>query len=370
MWTRRKNFVAKGVIALLIAGVIMAIFIPLLRGVYEREVHDQGARLLVIVATDGGTADYEMHARARIDVDGNYRVTFYVDTAKPETVVAESRFYVDFEVTVAGAGAEGAVRCGDSAVAQPVTYDALSPGAKYVFDVDQASTRSSATNFDSGEREEAPEGDGGATPAPPSPTATTAPQQGDGIDLVRYSNRLATWFDTESPWTVRGVSGEATYVEECTIDRHLIWAGTPAGTDPTELPMATLLPPQINYTSIGAETTYQADFDAWLWVDRGEGATLAEGFPSPQAAADGWSLWYQNTWRGERGSSQNFSYTDQPTLLFANRGAARGEQTLLIFGGMALGLALTLIVRGLSDLADAIVTEPAREPKPDEQPEA
>lgn len=356
MWTRRKNYLAKSVVAMLVGGALMAIFVPVLSAIYSREIPDQGVRPLVIIATQGGTADYRMHTRSAVGVDGQYRIAFYIDTDKPEPVVPESRFWVDFEIVVAGTEVAGNVTCGGGVQVPSIPYSALGVGSKYVYDIDQASTRGSATNYRSGEAtpDRTP-----ATSGPPSQAPATEQTSDSDIEFARFTGRLPTYFAEEKVPSRRIVGEDKTvWVEECVIDRDLVWMGSLADRDPTEMSSATLMPPQINYTSIGDTTDHQTDFDGRIWIERGEGASLAESFPTPTTSSSGWSLWYQKFWQGELGSRGNYMYTDQPTMLFTNRNSARSEQTLLIFGGMALGLALSLFVRGLSDLADAVVKDP------------
>lgn len=102
-----------------------------------------------------------------------------------------------------------------------------------------------------------------------------------------------------------------------------------------------------------AASDHQQSMDVTLSLARAEGLEVVRAYPEAQVGSMDWFLTYQNRWNRELKEVGNFGYTNAPTFLVGNRDAAARDQNYLLWGGVLLGLALTLAIRGLSDLADA-----------------
>lgn len=364
MWTRRQALLAKGVIALALCAALAAVVLPLLLSVYDRSWPDNGARPLIIIATQGGEVDYTARVDAEVDADGDFRFRFHIESATLEDS-GTPRAAARFQILVIGEDLEGRVHCGGpESTLEAIGTDDLDPGPQHAYRVDVISGGFSATNYGDSLSDDvaSPAGDGVTvpTPSPPVPAA-----DGPAVGVLRHTGEVMGWYEDEDPYDGRSVDDEGrVWVEECTVDSSLVWASSAGTDDPLSGAEATLLAPQFNLTSIDGVTDHQADLWVDLWVDRVDGATIVEAFPAPEAHASGWSLVYDTRYQGGLGSEHSFMYTEQPTWLITNREAARDEQTLLLFGGMGLGLALTLVVRGLSDLVDAGVRDGQPPPQP------
>lgn len=358
VWTKRQALLGKALSALTLCFALVALIVPRLISLNERTWPDQRSRPLVILATQGGDVDYSVQVRSSVATDGDFRFVFYLESEALEGD-GVARPFSRFQVIVIGEDLGGRVVCGDgSSSLDELEPSELDPGPSHAYQVDHASSRGSATNYRDDPFDEArTEANDLGGPSPTSSPATSASDEG-GVDVLRYTGDIAGWFQDEDPHLGRSVGDDGwIWVEECTLDSTLVWSSSAGPDNPMTGAQATLFAPQFNLTSIEGVTDHQKDLYVRLWVDRVEGATVAEAFPGPTTHAAGWQLWYDVYLRGTLGAEQNFLYTDQPTWMIANRNASREEQLWLLFGGMGLGLALTLLVRGFSDLVDAAVRE-------------
>ncbi|WP_149203291.1 hypothetical protein [Actinotalea subterranea] len=366
MWNRRRAALSKGLVALAASAGIGAYLVPQVLLVYDREWPDQGVRPLIIIATQGGGVDYSVEVRANVSTSGDLRFTFYLRSDDASTAQKE-RPHANVQVVAIGDGVETGVRCGAASGLTSVDVEALSPGPAHAYAIDQVAARWSATNYRPDSPTEPSQAGATAQAAPPP---SPAPGEGEAPappvpDAAQYAVEMWGWYSDERAWDSRSLNETGlVFVEECTVDAALMWSSASPDA-PMSSPQATFFPPQFNLTSIDATTDHQTDLGVWIQMDRPPGATLAESYPTPATAADGWSLWYDVQWNGTLGSTGNLAYTDQPTWLMVNRDAARDEQSWLLFGGLGLGLFVTLLVRALSDLVDSTVPSEVTPQPPD-----
>lgn len=363
MWTKRQGLVGKAIVAVIGAGALLAFAVPTVLAVLDRDWPDQGTRPLIVIATEGGDRPYGLHVRSKVESDGTYKFAFYFSTGEDSGGPSE-RFELDYQVVVIGDDVAGAVSCGDSSQEMTNTAkDKLREGPRYAFDMDQKAVKGSATNYKFEATQTAAEpADSSATSSSgdddvPSPVVPSdGNSREESLDVLLYVGKIWTQHQDEPANLSRSVTETgAVFAEECRLESSAAWA-EPID-DPMSNAQSTLLPPQFNFTSLGASTDFQSGADTRLWIDRPDGVTLSESYPTPVATASGWTLWHSWSSMSSLGSPGHLHYTDQPVLMVANRDAARAEQAMLLFGGMAIALALTLIVRALSDIIDAVARD-------------
>ena len=145
------------------------------------------------------------------------------------------------------------------------------------------------------------------------------------------------------------------FAVNCTLDRSAVWRDVDStNSSPRTQSEATLLAPEFDFSPITKHSRFQAQVTGSLYVYRADGVTLSESYPEATTTDDGWSVGHSN-WAGGLSNLGEFRYTDQLALLIANRSANRSDQDWLFWGGMAMGLAASLVVRSLSDIADGFL---------------
>jgi len=338
----------KAVVALVVSGALGIVVAPQMISILNRATVDQGVRPLVMVTTSGGDRDYRMRVHNVIGDDGEFR--FLLSIVNDEVTYGEGGdvFDVNVQVTLAGPDDSGGMTCApDTGSASAGTADALSPGARRMLETDIASGRYSSTRATQAEPDQDLPG--------PNPSAT--PEQLDldtALEGLQFEQHTATLslLDTEYWYGTAMAADGVTWTLECELDRALVWRAS----DPTR-PMsqanATLLAPEFNFGPQGESSDHQQGMDVTLSLARAAGLELVRAYPDARAGSMDWTLTYENRWNGALGEAGNFGYTNAPTFLLQNREAAAAEQNFILLGGVLIGLAVTLLVRGLSDLADA-----------------
>ena len=144
-----------------------------------------------------------------------------------------------------------------------------------------------------------------------------------------------------------GSNGQYLWVEECELPRESGWR-TVQGKSFDASSKLTLLPFQVNWTSIGEATDHQSKMSSQIRVDRGSGRTLVEQYPAMDVFDSAWSYDSRVYWSQKRGDKGNLGYTDQPVYLFSNRGAADKLSIYMLWSGVLLGVIGALLIEMLS----------------------
>ncbi|MBD3940679.1 hypothetical protein IF188_03070 [Microbacterium sp. NEAU-LLC] len=340
----------KAVVALVGSVVLAAVVLPPMFSILNRPTVDQGQRPLVMVTTSGGDRDYHLRVHNIIDKDGEFR--FLLSVADDEVTYGEGGnvFGVNVQVTLAAPDGTGGMTCAPTYVDSGVISSSdINAGTRRMLQADAISGRYSSTRAIASPPDQEPDS------AVPAPSAT--PQVPDietllaDLDVVQYTTDLFL-LDDDYWYTSAATSDGATWTVECRLDAAVVWrVGDP--TNPMKQPQATLLAPEFNFGPQGDVSDHQQGMDVTLSLARAEGLELVRSYPDAQAGSMDWTMTYENRWNGELGETGNFGYTNAPTFLLQNRNVAAAEQNFLLFGGVLIGLAVTLLVRGLSDLADA-----------------
>ncbi len=355
--SERSLALFKGFFFLVCAAALVAVFLPNMLHVLQRTVVDHGQRPLVMVTTEGGSRDYTMHVKSTVDLTGGYSFVLYFTA--PNTVYGDggNDFEIDAEVNLASDRSSNRLTCDNPGVTtSAVRYDRLSDGAKYLLNVDLISGPDSATNYSEG-------GNPGATPTPGSSAKVVPFPDHSGIWVQRVSTGIWISKDTEN-WkgSVGDVAQNNVYAIGCTINRAAVWHIDNSGsTDPMKQSDSTLLAPEFDLTSTHGSTDHQYSISGSLYLARADGVTMQESYPIASTTADGWTFTYGQYWSGLQGDANNYGYTSQISAILANRSAAQSDQNALVWGGIAVGLAASLLVASLSDLIDAGLRRPRRE---------
>jgi hypothetical protein len=299
------------------------------------EVVDQGKRLLVTIASSGSDRDYSLHVRSSAQTDGSYEMVFYFTAEGITYGEGGNTTPIDYRITFAGTSTDTGISCGTSLA--PIgehPYDQLAVGTQTALEADAAGGAGSAINFN-----------------------------GDSTGLGLESLEANTYPETQgqlylltdgAAYTSRSAGDSTTvWAESCTIPAALVWR-YPESNSLVTSGRRTLLPPQVNWTSVERETDYQRTLIGDIVVPRTPGLKLAEGYPSPAASDTAWSYNSQISWIRKIGEAGNIAYSDQPVFIFSRRNFEDERGLFLLGSGVVLGLIATLIVQILSRSTDLI----------------
>ena len=330
MWSHRRARRVKAWVMLAVSVALASVVSVYVLRVYQRTWPDEGVRPLVIIATEGQIPLHTVVVASEVRDAGAY--TFRV--ALESRASSNIRSAVPFTMTIVGLGAEGVGACASPGVEErEVTLEQLDAGTRYAFEVDQRSALLSATAVG---------------------TPKGQPR------FLRVTGELETMVSGESVESVRpGVGADGARVAlECTLGAPSVWASAESSTPMADV-RSTLLAPQFNAVTdqLGDDDVSGLRVD--LWVERDASARIEQAYPGPEVDSEGWRLAHSIQRYPNGADRLGFYYSNQPTWLFENRDKARAEQALLLFGGILLGLALSLFQSGVSDLIDAHArTEP------------
>ncbi|MBY8860320.1 hypothetical protein K7711_27870 [Nocardia sp. CA2R105] len=247
-----------------------------------------------------------------------------------------------FRVSFIGSDFASGVKCGKYSLPQ-VSFDELASGTKHAVDVDAISERASATDY-------------GAL----DDSTDRAQKNRSELDRIHaekflnYQAQMWPYADGVKPSEVRiatGDNGQYLYVEECALPRTAGWRAV-QGKSFDSSPKLTLLPFQVNWTSIGDATDYESAMDSKIHVDRGSGRTLVEQYPSMDGFDSAWAYDNRVDWQNKLGEKGNLGCTDQPVYLFSNRGASDKLSIYMLWSGVLLGVIGALLIEMLSWTAE------------------
>ncbi|QJW35026.1 hypothetical protein [Cellulosimicrobium protaetiae] len=339
---------AKAIVAGITAIVIAALAVPQITRLQNDSPVDQGDRALLVFSSRGSDRDYSLRVRSFVDTDGSYRFVFYF-TSPATTYGAEGNTQqISASVSLVTADGDVAMRCGESLDPVPrLGFDDLSSGTRHAIEVDANEGSGSATNY----RAAGAVASSAPTPGDLSPDVvplTQTSHQTYAVDMWLNDEETA-FYSSRS----QNSDGGAIWAEECAVDRTLLWKGT-TSREPFEQRDATLFLPQINWTSLDEATDHHDTLTVSANIRRAEGATLQEAYPSPQTYSSYWYYEPATWWYGERRQPGGFLYTDQPVFLFANRDVERRDEVYLVWAGLALGVAASLIGVSVSATFDSL----------------
>lgn len=303
-------------------------------------VVDQGPRGLVVVATRGGAANLTLHVRIDVDRDGAATMVLYVTEEDVTYGEAGTTTSVSYSVSFAGESLDSGVTCGTSQdpIARQV-FTNLAVGAQKAIEIDALGGPASALNYN---------GD-----------VSTAEMA--GRVFPEFRGTLWTLDDADGYAERTPIEGSTdTWAESCSLPYAALWRDESTGGRATG--RRTLLPPQVDWTSLDSTTDHQAKLDVRIHVDRAHGIELAEAYPAPDVQDDSWLYKSSVTWVGTLGGEANVAFTDNPVWIFADRDEGDTRDTVLMWAGVALGLVAALIVAVVSRLLDVawIVTRRSR----------
>lgn len=296
----------------------------------------EGSRGLVIITTDGGDRQQSLYVHQRVpetesDSADPVRIQFFfrgdnIDYANDKTILP-----IEFTVTLAGFDAvEDEIRCGAERTPEKREIDQLTPGARRAIDVDLRGGYSSALAF--GEEV----------------TSPSTPDDNEDRYLV-YSGTIWPYDSKATVPDDRYVqeSGDSSwiFVEECTVPSRFFWrSGTSSDS-------RTLLPAQVNWTG-RYEFRHQWQMRSRTSVARSGENVLSESYPPAQVYDSRWiaggevAPWTSSTTE----ATGPIAYSDQPVMIFQDRGQADRRGIFLLWAGILLGVALAAVLR-LTSLA-------------------
>lgn len=287
---------------------------------------DGGVRGLFVVSTQGGGRDLELKLHQKFDDKGGVKVVFYFTANGLIYGDGGNAQSIDFEIDFVG-DAGGDAQCGTADKISEVKFDNLEEGPKRAINVDAISTRSSAIGYASEPRSEEAISD--------QLNNTVVHQYRGKIwpldNGVKRSNR-----DEDDSGNV--------FVEECNFPTSSAWR-TIGGRNFGNSENKTLLPFQINWTSLKGSIDFQQSMTADVEVQRESGVELTSSYPEPVVFDNWWEYEQKSYWSSGDATPSRFSYSDQPVYLFENRNESDRKSILTLWSGVLLGLIATLIVR-------------------------
>lgn len=271
-----------------------------------------GPRTLIVASTQGGTRDYSLHVFIGGEVNGEVDVSLLVTAADEAVTEVED---ISLNVAFFGPrGRAGTVRCDDREVPSRPWND-LGEGARAAFLQDLGSTIAGAHPM--GEAEE-------------PPRERSFPQWRGTVSVVTDQG--------ESAWDIAAL--------RCAIPASWAWVSVPRQT--------TGLLPQVNFNAEDNTTDFQADMTGEVRITRLTEWTLSESYPA--ATLDGYFLTQKLTryWVNHRGEAGNLFYLSQPDLMLVQRYTGEDDARTLTIGGIAVGVAGSLVVSSMARFVDIV----------------
>jgi hypothetical protein len=297
---------------------------------------DGGDRGLVVVATEGGNPELSLTTRQEFAADGDVSLIFFF-TAPNITFGADGNVK-PVEVRVAFVGSAftpGSIRCGETAP-WSIGWNDVADGTRNAIEVDAASKRNSAINYDN--------------------AGTEVISRLQKATILEYKVRMWPLTDGSTRHDRQQDDKGNLFAEKCTFSSESAWR-LEQGKAFDDSSKRTLLPFQLNWTSIGQSTDFQRTLRSSIVIERGEGSTLTEAYPQANVYDDTWFYENEVDWNMKLGEVGNLGYTDQPVYLFSARSANDRQAVIMLWSGVLLGLVATIIARTASLIIDAVVKE-------------
>jgi len=291
---------------------------------------DQGNRGLIVFATSGADRAYKLNVQQLYETDGSLKLLFYL-TSKGTTYGEKGNTErVDISVSFVGPSFGDRVSCGTSSdpiVRQP--FDSLPQGTQMAVKVDLLGGHASATNYK-----------GTNDPALEQSAQDQVYSEWQGNlwlldDGSSYSDRVDGWAET------------------CRVPASATWRSAPS---PGWSDRHALLPPQIDWTSMGQTTDHQESLWSRITITRAPSQVLQEAYPSvTMILTDQWLYDSSVAWRGASTELGNIAFTDQPVYIFSSRSDSDRRALILVGIGTLLGTLASLLVQILSRGYDILV---------------
>lgn len=327
--TNRRLVGLKIIAGLLLLAAMGAYLVPRASQLIEPDaVVDNGARGLVVIATQGGNPDLDLFVKQFYSDEDEIRLVLYFQADGVVYGEQGNLQQIDLVVDFVGdAFRDVEITCGADVEVPTLKWADVRPGPRKAIDVDFNATSNSAINYGSpkdGERqvEVVPnqvvrEFSGKIWPLKP----------GSHYESGQRSNKGDVW------------------AEECRISDTAAWRYRRSDSGLSQVEKKTLLPFQVNWTSISENTDVQRNMKSLVVVERSEGVVLSEGYPQPSAGNDDWFYWNNVSWVGQRSEIGHLAYTDQPVYILTDRAESDRKAILMLWAGVLLGIAATIVVR-------------------------
>jgi hypothetical protein len=297
---------------------------------------DQGARPLIIVASEGGDRPLILNVNMSFDVTKRPKILLSFRAKGINYSEGDATSLVRYKITFVGTR-NGDVQCGGNSDPVPnVTYQSLSQGTRLAIAADTSGGAASATNFSFD------------SPKPLSPENYKNDSFPEWSATLRVMDE-DTGYYYGSRVTTRA---DAVWTEECSLSSGDVWR-YPRGETVESAARKTLLIPQINWTSLGPVTDHQSDLRSYARVFRTADLELAEAYPTPSEEDFAWRFNEAQKWMNSLGQGANIGYTDQPVVILGSRSRLEIKDYHYLFAGVILGVVGAIAVSVTSSLFEA-----------------
>ncbi|HLS79380.1 MAG TPA: hypothetical protein VK083_21580 [Nocardia sp.] len=324
--------------------------------VYPDHPADQGSRGLVVITTDGGDRRYTLYVNQYVpaadpDSDDPVAIRFYFRADDVDYAQKGSVAPLEFAITFAGFDdVEEEIRCGDDEALAERTIETVLPGARRAIEIDLQGGASSALAYG--------ETTGGQQ------ESEQQEEQGAQADDARYRDHRGTIWPYDTDADVAGKRHVQTsggnsfvFVEECTVPSRFFWRTGSSG-------QFTLLPAQVDWTA-STQAKNQYRMMSRVYIPRTDNVVLAESYPQARVYDARWvaggqyAAWTSAT----KAATGRVAYSDQPVLIFENRGAEERQAIFLLWAGLLIGVGSTILLRVIT-LALETFLDPPSPPTP------
>jgi len=340
----KRSVKAELIVLAVILGAVMLYYAPRIQALlYPDSPTEQGTRGLVVISTDGGDRTQTLYVEQVVpavdpDASDPVAIRFYFRADDIEYKQGSQITPIQFTVTFAGFDdVYEEIRCGDGELPTERTIGTVQPGARRAIEIDLQGGASSALAFGD-EVEDHPE----------------AAARDDRF----WDHRGTIWpYDTNaSVPKERSVqqsgSSEWIFVEECTVPSHFFWRSGSSG-------QSTLLPAQIDWTA-STQAKHQGRMVPRVLVPRGGNVVLAESYPQARVYDARWVAGgqYAQWTRATSAATGSVAYSDQPVLIFQNRGEEERQAIFLLWAGLLIGIGSTISLRLITLALEAVLDPP------------
>lgn len=324
----RKERIKLGISIVLL--VILAVLGVLLTRIYisSSSAIDEGNRGLILIASSGPNREYNLVFRQIYNhgLDDLKLVLYFTSkgtTYGPNGNTQQITYQIVFVDPVPG------IECGaESSAIYNVPYASLTKGEQNAVGVDLVGGEASATNY------------GGKAPADLVSTE-------ESHRYAKYEGTL--WLRDENALYE---SSAKNFAEECTIPREYFIRGR-AGPE-SRISSETLLPPQVNWTSLDGKTDHQTSMIGDSSVPRDTGRILQESYPSLTQDPDHWIYNFHIYKTQAQSDIGNVWYANQPVWIFSQRGETALRAVGMMLIGTIVGVAASTLTKITSVLYDLL----------------
>lgn len=305
----------KGLLSLTLGIILMGVFGPVVLRIYSSNWPDDRPHPLIILSTHGDNHKYSVQVTGRAQSTGDFIFKFWVKSEEPNAMPG---FDVHYQILVASQDLVGDVVCSSSEILREVTPGDLTTGPELALEAFENTL--GPLNAREGE---------------------------SAARIVQTSGVIQSRNADEPPSTLESETHSGVLTQECHVDGANVWA-TNSPSEPLDQSKAVFLAPAFNLVTMSGYPDPESSLAAVLELDRTPGSRMVDAFPPPIPGARYWSLAY------EIGGDDTLKISNQPTWLLSNRDAEQRDQTWLFWGGLAIGLGITLLAQGTLDLLSTL----------------